>query len=90
MLELVDRSSADGIALRHIDLGGGLGIRYRDETAIDPRRVRPRSPARAGPRPQRAAVRARAFLVGDAGVLLTRVTYLKPGRTAISRSSTRR
>ncbi len=36
MFELVDRLEADGIALRHVDLGGGLGIRYRDEETIDP------------------------------------------------------
>ena len=34
VLELVDRLAADGIALTHIDLGGGLGIRYRDETPV--------------------------------------------------------
>ncbi len=33
---LVDRIEADGIALSHVDLGGGLGIRYRDEETIDP------------------------------------------------------
>ena len=36
MFELVDRLEADGIALDHVDLGGGLGIRYRDEETIDP------------------------------------------------------
>ena len=36
MFELVDRLEADGIALAHVDLGGGLGIRYRDEETIDP------------------------------------------------------
>ena len=32
MLALVDRLAADGIRLQHLDLGGGFGIRYRDET----------------------------------------------------------
>src|SRR5690242_234327 len=35
VLALVDRLSADGIALAHVDLGGGLGVRYRDETPVD-------------------------------------------------------
>ncbi len=37
---LVDRLAADGIALEHVDLGGGLGIRYRDEEPIDPSSTR--------------------------------------------------
>ena len=36
MFALVDRLAADGIPLEHVDLGGGLGIRYRDEETIDP------------------------------------------------------
>ena len=79
MFELVDRLEADGIALRHVDLGGGLGIRYHDEETIDPyafalavRRARVRAEHELLFEPGR-------FLVGDAGVLLTRVLYLKPG-----------
>ena len=34
VLDLVDRLAADGIPLAHVDLGGGLGIRYRDETPV--------------------------------------------------------
>ncbi len=78
---LVDRIEADGIALSHVDLGGGLGIRYRDEETIDPyeyglavRRARGHAEAPA-------AVRAGPLAVGNAGVLLTRVLYLKPGET---------
>src|SRR5690606_20548855 len=37
LLELVDALHAEGIELRHIDFGGGLGIRYRDETPPEPR-----------------------------------------------------
>ena len=40
MLDLVDALAADGIALAHVDLGGGLGIRYRDEAPIAARRLR--------------------------------------------------
>jgi hypothetical protein len=36
MFALVDALEAQGVALRHIDLGGGLGIRYEDEVTIDP------------------------------------------------------
>jgi diaminopimelate decarboxylase len=79
VLAMVDRLQSDGIALEHIDLGGGLGIRYDDETppGID-------DYARAllsvyGDRPQRLVFEPGRWLVGNAGLLLTRVEYLKPG-----------
>ena len=77
--ELVDQLAADGIALHHIDLGGGLGIRYADETPL---------PVADYAAMLREVFRGRSEvlllepgrrLVGDAGVMLTRVTYLKPG-----------
>lgn len=77
LLVLVDRLAEQGINLRHIDLGGGLGVQYRDE-----------QPPLAGDYIQ--AVRQRIegrdlalvfepgrFIVANAGVLLTRVEYLK-------------
>ena len=77
LLDLVDRLGDCGIHLRHIDLGGGLGVRYRDE-----------EPPLAGDYIK--AVRERLegrdlglvfepgrFIVANAGVLLTRVEYLK-------------
>ena len=77
LLALVDRLAARGIAIKHLDLGGGLGVRYRDE-----------QPPLAGD--YIAAVRERLAgrelalvfepgrsIVANAGVLLTRVEYLK-------------
>lgn len=77
LLGLVDRLSDCGIQLRHLDLGGGLGVRYRDE-----------EPPLAGDYIK--AVRERLegrdlalmfepgrFIVANAGVLLTRIEYLK-------------
>jgi diaminopimelate decarboxylase len=79
VFELVDRVEADGIRLDHVDLGGGIGIRYRDEDTIDPgdyalavRRV-------LGDRRHTLLLEPGRFLVGNAGILLTRVLYLKPG-----------
>lgn len=77
LLALVDRLAARGIAIRHLDLGGGLGVRYRDE-----------EPPLAGDYikavRERLAGRALALvfepgrsIVANAGVLLTRVEYLK-------------
>ena len=77
LLALVDRLGDCGILLRHIDLGGGLGVRYRDE-----------EPPLAGD--YITAVRERLegrdlalvfepgrFIVANGGVLLTQVEYLK-------------
>ena len=79
LFALADRIEAAGIPLDHIDLGGGLGIRYADEETVDPyeyalamRRVR-------GSRTHRLLTEPGRFIVGEAGVLLTRVMYLKPG-----------
>jgi len=76
---LVDLIEADGIPLTHIDLGGGLGIRYRDEETIDPYQYALAVKRALGDRPQRLLFEPGRFLVGNAGVLLTRVLYLKPG-----------
>jgi len=79
MLALVDALAAEAITLDHVDLGGGLGIRYRDEQPI------PIDAYAAMVRPLFAHRRERLLfepgrrLVGDAGVLLTRVRVVKPG-----------
>ncbi len=79
MMGLVDRIEADGISLRHIDLGGGLGIRYRDEATIDPGEYGRAVRRMLGARGHELLFEPGRFLVGNSGVLLTRVTYLKPG-----------
>jgi len=79
MFALVDEIEAEGIALDHVDLGGGLGIRYRDEETIDPDQFALAVRRAAGTRPHRLLFEPGRFLVGNAGVLLTRVVHLKPG-----------
>lgn len=79
VLDLVDRLAADGIRLHHIDLGGGLGVRYRDETPppmTDYAQVLLR---RLAGRPQKLILEPGRSLVANAGLLLTRVEYLKHG-----------
>ena len=80
VLELVDRLQAEGIALAHIDIGGGLGIRYRDESPPAIAEYARALTARLGGRPQKLLLEPGRALVGPAGVLLTRVEYLKHGR----------
>jgi diaminopimelate decarboxylase len=79
LLSLTDALAADGIALDHIDLGGGLGIRYREETpvAIDDYAQMVRELMRG--RRERLLFEPGRRLVGESGILLTRVRVVKPG-----------
>jgi diaminopimelate decarboxylase len=81
ILALVERLERAGIRLSHIDLGGGFGIRYRDESPAPAGEfMRGALQALAG-REETLIVDPGRALVGEAGVLLTRVEYLKPGET---------
>lgn len=79
VLGLVDSLERIGIPLEHIDVGGGLGIRYRDETPPPPSVYIDALLARLRGRPQKLVFEPGRNLVGNAGLLLTRVEYLKPG-----------
>lgn len=79
ILGLVDALAAEGILLHHIDLGGGMGIRYRDEAAPTPADyLAPLLEVVAGRKEQLLFEPGRS-LVGNAGLLLTRVELLKHG-----------
>jgi diaminopimelate decarboxylase len=79
VLDLVDRLRADGIDLTHIDVGGGLGIRYRDETPMALTDYAAMLRTLFAGRRERLLLEPGRRIVGSAGVLLTRVEYLKPG-----------
>jgi diaminopimelate decarboxylase len=79
VLELVDALGHEGIALHHLDLGGGLGIRYRDEAPPPVAEYLGALLERVAARPLRILLEPGRALVGNAGALLTRVEYLKPG-----------
>lgn len=69
---------AQGISLQHLDLGGGVGIRYRDETPPEPAAyVQALLQKLANPSLEILLEPGRA-IVGNAGILLTQVEYLKP------------
>lgn len=80
LLLLVDRLAAERIDLTHIDIGGGLGIRYRDEVPPPIADFIHALTACLGDRRQKLLVEPGRSLVGNAGVLLARVEYLKHGR----------
>ncbi|MCA1979524.1 MAG: diaminopimelate decarboxylase [Thiobacillus sp.] len=79
VLALVDALAAEGIALQHIDLGGGVGIRYRDETPPDLEAYGRVLADKFSGRREKLLLEPGRSLVGNAGLLLTRVEYLKPG-----------
>lgn len=89
MIELIDQLEAEGIAIHHLDIGGGIGIRYDDENPVAVghylSRVFDRVDAwrkegHAGKAIQIMFEPGRS-IVGNAGVLLTEVQYLKHGET---------
>jgi len=79
ILELVDALSSDGIHLEHLDLGGGLGIRYNDETPPSIGDYVAAQLAVLRGRSEKLILEPGRVLVGNAGVLLTRVEYIKHG-----------
>lgn len=84
VLHLIGELADAGVALAHLDLGGGLGIRYRDEAAPEPNDYVLALMAelqRRGPRLERLRllIEPGRAVVGNAGALLTKVLYLKLG-----------
>lgn len=79
ILDLVDRLEREGIAISHIDAGGGLGIRYRDESPPAPGDYARALLGRVGRRRQKLLLEPGRALTGSAGLLLARIEYLKCG-----------
>ena len=80
LLKLIDELKTKGIILKHLDIGGGLGIKYDDETPLAPKvlldKVFAQLQARGYAELQLVMEPGRS-LVGNAGVMLTTVQYLK-------------
>ena len=74
---LVDQLAQAGIPLQHLDLGGGVGIRYRDETPIVLRDYAREVSSRLKGFGGRLLLEPGRRIVGNGGLLLTRVEYLK-------------
>ena len=77
VLALLARLEAQGSRIEHLDLGGGLGIRYSSETPPLARDYVTALCAKIGQRSQRILIEPGRALVGNSGLLLTRVEYLK-------------
>ncbi len=77
IVELADRLSRRGLEVEHLDLGGGLGIGYGRESAPTPDDYARALLAPLAGRPWRVLIEPGRALVGPAGALLSRVTYVK-------------
>lgn len=77
VLKLVDLLAADGIKISHLDLGGGLGVRYRDEIAPLTADYIAAIRQRLSDRKVTLMFEPGRSITANAGVLLTRVEYLK-------------
>ena len=80
ILDLADRLRVAGIEIEHLDMGGGVGIRYRDETPIEITHYAQALQSRMAGRSLKLLLEPGKALVGNAAILLTRVEYLKPGK----------
>jgi diaminopimelate decarboxylase len=87
LIELIDALGAEGIHLHHLDIGGGLGIDYGDGTPVAVgdylarlfRRIDSWRAERHGGQPIKVIFEPGRSIVGNAGVLLTRVEFIKHG-----------
>jgi len=77
VLALVDGLREMGIELRHLNIGGGMGIRYREEVAPEPADLANIVERATAARGLKLLCEPGRSIVGNAGVLLTRVEYLK-------------
>jgi len=78
VLGLVKRLEADGISIQHLDLGGGLGIRYRDEQPTLPADYVKALYQRLAGLPYEIILEPGRAIAGNAGILVTKVEYIKP------------
>ena len=79
VLALVDELAENGIELKHLDLGGGLGVCYKDEHPPHPADYISELRQHLGSRELTIVLEPGRSIAANAGVLLTRVLYLKPG-----------
>ena len=78
ILDLVNTLKNEGIHLHHLDLGGGLGIRYNEEKPPEPAEYIKELLDRLGHTDFEILLEPGRAIVGNAGILVTQVEYLKP------------
>lgn len=79
VLGLVDRLQKAGIAIRHVDVGGGLGVPYAGEQPPSPAELASAIKARLANRKLKLLMEPGRAIAGNAGILVSRVEYIKAG-----------
>jgi diaminopimelate decarboxylase len=77
LLALIDRLADAGIVIEHLDLGGGLGVCYTDETPPEPKDYIDAIIDRLGDRQLKLVFEPGRSISANAGILLTKVEFLK-------------
>lgn len=77
VLERIDQLAAHGIKVEHLDIGGGLGVRYRDETPPTPQDYVGKLLEKLGDRPLKILMEPGRAIAANAGILVTEVQLLK-------------
>ncbi|MEQ5836629.1 diaminopimelate decarboxylase [Marinobacter sp. NFXS9] len=77
VLALIDQLAEDGIHIRHLDMGGGLGVTYDQETPPSPSDYMAEVQKRLGDRTLEIVLEPGRSIAANAGILLTRVEFLK-------------
>ncbi|MFZ5802206.1 MAG: diaminopimelate decarboxylase [Candidatus Omnitrophota bacterium] len=77
MIDFVDALARDGVRIRYLNLGGGLGVRYRNETPIRLADFARKVAVCVGRRKIRLILEPGRFISANAGILVTEIQYVK-------------
>lgn len=77
VLVLIDQLAERGISIEHLDMGGGLGVRYDQEQPPEPSEYVARLAERLGDRQLKLILEPGRSIAANAGILVTRVEFLK-------------
>lgn len=78
LIGLADQlAEKDGLSIEHLDLGGGLGVTYDNETPPDPAQLAAKVKQRLAERPYKIILEPGRSIMANAGILVTKVEYLK-------------
>lgn len=77
LLQLIDKLSKEGIEISHLDLGGGQGICYKDETPLDLQAWSKSINRILGDRDLEIIIEPGRAIAGNSGILLSKIEYLK-------------
>jgi diaminopimelate decarboxylase len=77
LLDMVDQLATMGIELSHLDIGGGLGVNYQNETPPQPKDLAVAISEKLGSRKLKLLMEPGRSIAANAGIFVTRVEYIK-------------